>query len=337
MWALENRTAYKAERTWLQDVDGGKRWIVVVKGTFDILPNGETRVAEEQVDPLLAPEYLGEDGASSLRYESDLIPPKPGTDVYVNGSAYAPGGVPATRVSVGLRIGGRPLKVLDVVGDRTYESDLGRAVPSSPRPFVDKPLVYERAYGGYDNVDPSPLKQVLHASNPVGCGVARMAGRLLGRPAPNLRRPGGGERETVGYGAVASYWAPRMAFGGTYDAKWVTDRKPLLPLDFDPRFHMCAPQDQQFIPHLRGGERIELANMTPSGGLSFDIPKRFIGMSTAFSTREEAVRHRAVLHTVIVEPDVPRVIVVWHGSLRCQREADFLDETTITEKEYTRL
>jgi hypothetical protein len=160
---------------------------------------------------------------------------------------------------------------------------------------------------------------------------------LLGKPAPNLRTAGGGEQETVGFGALCSYWAPRASFAGTYDAAWVRDRKPLLPEDFDPRFHMCAPEDQQFIPHLRGGERIEVANMTPSGALAFSIPKRFIGMRTAFATRDEPVRHRAVMHTVIIEPDVPRVIVVWHGSLRCQREADFLDETTITEKEYTRL
>ena len=37
MWALDNRTPYAAERTWVLDKNAAKSWVVVVKGTFNIL------------------------------------------------------------------------------------------------------------------------------------------------------------------------------------------------------------------------------------------------------------------------------------------------------------
>ena len=41
MWALENRTPYAAERTWVLDKNAAKSWVVVVKGTFNILVDGD--------------------------------------------------------------------------------------------------------------------------------------------------------------------------------------------------------------------------------------------------------------------------------------------------------
>lgn len=61
MWHLHNGTPYVAARTWVQDPDGNKRWVVVVKGTFDIHPDGRLTLADHQLPPLLAPEYHGVD------------------------------------------------------------------------------------------------------------------------------------------------------------------------------------------------------------------------------------------------------------------------------------
>ncbi|NVB38378.1 DUF2169 domain-containing protein [Pseudenhygromyxa sp. WMMC2535] len=337
MWELENRTPYKAERAWLQDADGGKRWVVVVKGTFTIGDDGRTALAGEQLEPLFEPEYHGCPGSSSLRYEADMILPKPGTDVYVNGHAYAPGGAPTARMEVALGVGSRQPKVLEVIGDRVYQMALGRATPSLPRAFERMPLVYERAFGGYDCDDPDPSKHELFAPNPIGVGVATLARKLLGRPAPNIGALSGDKSGAAGLGAVCSYWQPRRELGGTYDEAWTKTRKPLLPEDFDPSFWMCAPVDQQFIPHLRGGERVTLRNMSPGGLLAFDLPKVFLSLETSIATRSKPKHHRAALHSVIIEPDFPRVIMVWHGSLRCHREADFLDQTRIVQKEYRKL
>lgn len=38
------------------------------------------------------------------------------------------------------------------------------------------------------------------------------------------------------------------------------------------------------------------------------------------------------MHTVIIEPDHPRLSVVWHSELPCHRLVNMLDVTTVTEK-----
>lgn len=89
MWFITNHTPYKVGRTWGRDKDGVHEWIVAVKGTFNIKPDGSLKLADEQIEPLLLPEYSGEDGLSSIRYDADLVAPKPTTDVVLNGTAYA--------------------------------------------------------------------------------------------------------------------------------------------------------------------------------------------------------------------------------------------------------
>lgn len=334
MWELVNRTPYLAERTWVQDAEGAKHYVVVVKATWLIKPDGSTELAEEKVEPLLLPKYRGEDGTSSLLYEGDLIAGKPGTDLYVNGSAHAPGGRPAPRVSVALRIG-KLEKVLEVLGEQRFGRDLvGEVVPSTPLPFVQAPIIYEHAYGGFDATDPDPSKQKLFDANPVGTGHVAQRATLVGQRAPSIGFPGHGwgTKGAAGFGAVCSYWTPRRQYAGTYDAKWVLERKPLLPADFDPRFHMCAPADQQFFPHLRGGEQVELVHMTPSGVLRFTIPKVYLAFRTRILGKH--TEHRANLVTVVVEPDVPRVITVWHTSIPCHHHADYLEETRIRQLRY---
>ena len=79
MWAITNRTPYKVGKTWGRDKDGIHEWVVAVKGTFDIKPDGSLKLADEQLEPLLLPEYTGEAGVSSLRYDADLVAPKPTT------------------------------------------------------------------------------------------------------------------------------------------------------------------------------------------------------------------------------------------------------------------
>ena len=130
MWALDNRTPYAAERTWVRDRDGAHQWIVVVKGTWQIADDGALTLADEQLPPLYAAEYNGEPGQSSIRYEADLLGMKPGTDVTLLGSAHVPGGRAASSVEVGLQVG--PItKRLMVVGPRVYERGVVGAVASA--------------------------------------------------------------------------------------------------------------------------------------------------------------------------------------------------------------
>jgi hypothetical protein len=170
--------------------------------------------------------------------------------------------------------------------------------------------------------------------NPVGCGVAAKRGHLLGKPAANLSYPGKEIENSgpAGFGAVACHWSPRRELAGTYDAKWIETRKPLLPTDFDPRYYQYAPVDQQFTPHLRGGELVEIVNMTKSGVLKFALPKVYLAYTTKFGFRKQ--EHRGRLAAVVIEPDFPRVVMVWQTVLECHHLVDELDETHIKEKAY---
>ena len=59
MWQLDNRTPFAAERGWVRDRDGTEIWLVAVKATFDVLPDGTTQVSKEQPPVLRLPERCG--------------------------------------------------------------------------------------------------------------------------------------------------------------------------------------------------------------------------------------------------------------------------------------
>ncbi|MCY1081635.1 DUF2169 family type VI secretion system accessory protein [Archangium lansingense] len=331
MWALNNRTAYAAERNWTRDRDGLHWWLVAVKATFDIGPDGRLKLADEQLPPVLMPEYFGEPGRSSLRYDSDLLAPKPGTDILVSAHAHAPRGRPAPTVPVSLRVG-RLHKVLVVHGERTYEQGWFGVMPGRPQPFTTRPIQYELAFGGSDLSGPDPAKHRIDERNPIGRGFATRGAHLAGKPAHAIEYPSG-EPATMGpagFGPVDSSWMPRRKLAGTYDARWERTKKPLLPDDFDPAFALSAPVDQRPENPLAGGEPVELVNMTHEGALRFELPRISLGFKTRIGTRRE--EHGPRLTTVLVEPEARRLCLVWQSALRVRApEADYLDETEIFE------
>ncbi len=327
MWRLANTTPYAAGRIWGRDKEGVHEWIVVVKGTFRIDDGGAVELAKEQPEPLFLPEYHGEPGASSLRYDGDLVGPKLTTDVVVNGTAYAPNGRRTTEFIASLRVGDVH-KRIKVVGNRTWRDGIMANGPSSFEPVTSVPIVYERAYGGCDLSDPDPSNHRFDARNPVGCGLVKRAGEHM----PNFEYPDGSVDGTgpAGFGAIDSYWSPRLELQGTYDDAWQKQRFPLLPVDWDPSSVLCSPADQRPRKHLRGGEVVELENLTPNGRLAFVIPKKYFRFTTFIDGRAE--ERQSQLVTVIVEPDQKRVALVWQSVLSVRNEGDYLDETIIREK-----
>ena len=81
MWEVRNRTPYRTFGRLVVDKNGTKHWLVAIRGTFNVAPDGSTTPSIEQSDPIIAPEYRGEDGASSLRYDADTEGEKPNVDV----------------------------------------------------------------------------------------------------------------------------------------------------------------------------------------------------------------------------------------------------------------
>jgi hypothetical protein len=335
MWHLVNNTPFAAERAFVRDQNGAEVWLVAVKGTFAIKSDGSTALAEKQVEVCLAPKYLGEPGKSSLAYETDLVHTKPGTDVILHGHAYAPAGKPVTSVDVMMNLG-KISKTLRVFGDRFWELGLIDLKMTAPKPFVKMPIIYERAFGGVDQKSENPKKHRDERRNPIGTGFAVTSEHLVGQRLPNIEDPQAlislwkKRHRPAGFGPIARDWSPRVELAGTYDEIWEKERLPLLPVDFDQRFYQCAPEDQQVPGYLRGGEAVELYNLSPEGLLRFTLPYVWLTFSTSFG--RATVAHRAKLHTVILEPDFPRVIMVWHTHLLCHNKEHKLEQTVIAQK-----
>jgi len=332
MWSITNDTPFAAERCWVRDREGAEVWLVAVKATFLIATDGSLRLAEAQAPVCVAPVHRGKPGASSLLYDSDLHHTKLNTDIVVNGHAYAPGGRPAAKVVVRLHVADVD-KSLTVFGERTWKRTVIGLSPSEPLPFDKLPLVYERAYGGHDPGAPHGAWDV---RNPVGIGYALHGHDAAGRPLPNVERRDAligswNDPEPAGYGPIAGHWASRAQYAGTCDEAWMRDRQPLLPDDFDDRYYQCVPPDQQTRGFLLGGESVVLDNLTPGGLLSFRLPRLTIGFKTDFEDGSSE-RHAGKLHTVILEPDVPRVMMVWHTQLPCHHKVLKLRTTHLTLK-----
>ena len=333
VWALTNKTPYGAERNWTRDTDGVHWWVVAVRATFEVGAGGQLTLADEQLPPVLAPEHHGEPGESSLRYDSDLLALKPATDIIVVGHAHAPRGRPATSVDVTLRAG--PLeKTLVVHGERVYYDGVTGLTTTKPQPFVDRPIVYEHAFGGGDFSDPDPSRHRIDERNPVGRGFGQQRTALLNTPAHTIEYPSGdpARRGPAGFGAIDRAWLPRRTLAGTYDGQWIEHRKPLLPKDYDPAFALGAPVDQRPAHPLMGGEQIGLFNMTPDGRMVFALPRISLRLTSRFG-RTRRPHDAPLLATVLLEPQHSRVSLVWQSGLRVAApDADYLDETEIEEQ-----
>jgi hypothetical protein len=199
------------------------------------------------------------------------------------------------------------------------------------------PLVYERAFGGRDTKSDQPERD-WEWRNPVGCGFAASAAHSEGLALPNIEDPRhligswSDRPPPAGFGALACHWQPRASFAGTYGDEWRRNRQPLLPDDFDERFFQCAPVEQQAPTHLHGGEPVVLLNLTPGGELRFNLPKLYFGFETRFYDHAREIHKHRKLHTVIIEPDLSRVSMVWHSPLPCPFRGNKLKETIVTLK-----
>jgi hypothetical protein len=321
---LSNTSPFAARIFGLADQEGVDTLFVVVKGTFQISPAGVT-IADEPRPVVLADEYWGKPGESSLKHASEVHLFKPGTDVVIVGEACAPGERPVSQVDVSVGIADR-VKLARVHGDRYWTEGLGGMRPSKPKPFVRIPVTYERAYGGRHVVDPVKGTLLEEPRNPVGRGFLgkRSAKELLGHPTPNvedLQRPIGllGERSPpVGFGAIAPGWEPRRSCAGTYDEAWKKTQAPYLPRDFDARFFNVAPEELVVRSGLGGGEPVAVQGFHPRGMQRFDLPRSELAIWARVAGRRERLPAR--LDTVVLEPTEERFTLSWRAVLPADKK-----------------
>ncbi|WP_437483315.1 DUF2169 domain-containing protein [Sorangium sp. So ce1014] len=318
-----------------KDKAGRDQLACVLKYTFAVGPTGRVELLGEgaaEVD--LVDTYNGEDPAkSSIRRPSQLFDQKPGTDVVLIGSAYPPRRGNATHVDVSLRFG--PVrKTVRAHGVRAWmPSTFGGLSPGPARPIREPiPLIYELAWGGMDLTDPE--RPAGEPRNYVGRGVACDPESLVGQPAAQLEDPahplGGRNNTPASFGAIHRHWQPRASYAGTHDQAWIETRMPLLPEDFDPRFHVCVPHDQWSPTPLRGDEPCEIHGATPEGAWRFELPRLVPGFSSSIEGRVQD--HRTHLDTVLIDAGAQRVELTWRAAVPLPRKYEMLERVRLIEK-----
>lgn len=323
---LEHVTGMQTGYTMGLDKEGREYLVVCVKGTYTIPKDGSMpQLADEQLPLVAADTFTGEPGFSAPIYESDYPPFKPRCDVLLNGSAYAPGGRPATNVPVGLQFG-HMRKRFVVVGDRVWNYSMLMTTASDPQPFLRMPISYDRAFGGVDNSQNDPKKVHAVLENPVGVGFHYHLAKASvdGKPLPNTEEhkrsvstPNNKRYRPMSFGPMGRAWQPRAPLAGTYDQNWIDNIFPFLPPDFDPAYYQAAPVDQQ-VPYPQGGEPVALFNLTQEGQIVFPFPKSNL-LVWFFLKDAEEKEARAVADTVMLMPDEDRFTVTYRASLPLKR------------------
>lgn len=335
---LINATKLQAGYTTGTDKNGREWLVVVAKGTYGIPDqvDGEPHLLEEQQPLVMTDVFTGEPGFSAPLFEMDFALRKPRADVLLNGSAYAPGGNPTNRVTVSLRVGTLQ-KSFDVLGNRTWQIGLLGPKPSPSEPFTVLPITYNSAFGGVDNSREDPAKQRWYPTNHAGVGYheyTMLPQYIDGKPLPNTEESGNsvtnpkGNYRPLAFGPLGRAWQPRVRLAGTYDQKWLDEKFPFLPDDFDERYFQSAPEDQQ-TEYFVGREEIELLNLTPRGRTHFRLPRRLRLPVVFYLKTGELVEIPAVTDTLLLEPDQERFLLSWRAALPLRRSIREVAETRV--------
>lgn len=328
----------------------------VVKRSYEIVPD---RVAqpvtlqrvlntvdiyyEHEINPLITP----------VKYETDLMPPKPACDVIVHGHCYAPGGE-ATTAECGIKIGKKFSKNILVIGDRSawQPAHQSRALITAARPFAVMPLRWENAYGGID--ESTPGLPMIHATNPSGRGFWAKTGE--GQPTPerygplpNLENPKAPLQldrlvvdpvewrdgpQPINFGIVPKHRLPRAELAGmnpTIRPLWDLLYKKVPQgaeslkqmREMQRSFYNAAPPDQQ-IEYPNGGETVILTNLHPTHQqLRFKLPVDHPRLRWDCGKGFAPVKLN--IDTILIEPDLMYVDVCWRGFVPAPEGYDIED------------
>ncbi|MCF1505973.1 DUF2169 domain-containing protein [Afifella sp. H1R] len=333
MWSVDHQTPFESQGYFVRDRDGAEHWVVGVRAIFDIREDGFVSVAEAQKPVRLAPEY-DDDEAAELAAETDLCPFRRRADFIVKGVACLPDAAEATAFEASVAVAGFEKRAF-VCGKRQLHVARRRAVIEGPEPFGGVRLTWRNSLGGRDPLaETHEGEDAVNLANPVGKGWTAQWAKLpdateldlpsienaseridVGRPLP----------APFGFGPVQPYWQPRRDHAGTYDEAWRATRSPLLPEDFDERFHQAAPDDQ--VLGLKGGERIRAINLHPDGLFEFRLPQLILEARTRLG--RETIDHRFRLISVCLDTEAKRVEMVWNAHVPCNGRDMELDGSTV--------
>ena len=324
---FENYSSFAVTPFRVRDRHGADVLAVVAKMSWEATADDGVRALVPQRPVRDINVMHGDDPNSSVRYPSDAIDEKPGTDILLVGTAYPS---PESREPyhvVKLTVHAEPApieKVVKVYGPRVYEQNGKGLKPTraTTPPTEPVPLQYERAFGGFDMAGDDFVR---HDDNPAGRGMALDASALVGTFAHEIESANGSE--PAGFGAISPDWAARRELAGTFDETWQRTRAPLLPDDFDPRFNCVAHPDLWSEAPLSGTEQVEVLGATPDGVWKFELPP----YAPVFKYIIGGELHDVDTHldTFLIDADERVIELTWRASIRLPLKLQALERVLI--------
>lgn len=303
--------------------DGMRMAVICARGSYHLSADGTLTLANRQ-EIVLADVYEGDPLRTPLLRIGDLVPYKPATDLTVLGTAYPPGGRPATSWDVAVVVDGHRVD-LRVHGPRRWEPILRRLKPTwklgRSEPVVGVPLDYRLASGGHFAGDPDGRHD---PRNPIGPGLLHADWTPPGRPlrAPQIdsaRVPVVNPFATPqpqGFGPIPPFWRWRERHLGTRDEAWQRERCPQMPADLSYRFFQTAHADL-VLPRLADAAVVRLEGLVPGGGaLAFALPGLALVARHAWSDGRAVAARLTLdgLHLDLRAPDGPWTAdLTWRG------------------------
>lgn len=211
--------------------------------------------------------------------------------------------------------------------------------------LADADKLPEEVRRGHPEGDTAPVAHATCVHNPVGTGFLEKwyveAAEVERWPAPRIEAPHAGIDADLfarmidgevrpgevpalsphGVGVVAKSWEPRLALAGTLDSRWLDERWPLMPDDFDMAYWNGAHPEMQ-CPLLVGGEQVALWNVLPRDGhgavsdadgtvMRFELPDA--GVVARFTGGGAELASLVSIDTVIIDLEQMTVALVWRA------------------------
>ena len=261
---FENHTPFPAI-AWPNTCKEGKTHtsiVVRVKYLFETLDESglwSLKLAKEQEELFDEDKFYENNIKASVLYESDYVTYKPSGDLILNAYAHEKEeqsswtcGVELLREENGSfhKLLAQKVRVYAerkwhwwLHGWNLYQNSKSKKVA----------LRYENAYGGYSlnpkREEDGELEYLAHyKANPVGKGIIHKALRKGEGEFPAHQIEAFDEKITSinsknspqGFGFIHRSWSPRLEMAGTADDKWLKEKWPILPDDFDEAFNNAA-------------------------------------------------------------------------------------------------
>jgi hypothetical protein len=312
--------------------------VLVVKGTWT-LSSGRLATTQNQtpihmrdetialqdlnLEPVQRQSLAGREQDLWLRYESDLVPPKPCFDLIVNAWAQDKG-QPFFEILCGVLFQARSLAGLVARAPRAWGYGvLTPAIKSAGAPVSKVPVFNVFAFGGPANRravaagqnHPPAAKPKQWPANQDGMGYCTNPIKAVGVSLPWLEAPDHPishwkDRPPVAaLGHLSRADQPRLALQGSMDKSSRT-----LP-DFDPRHFNAAPPALQLTQKPKPGDKVELINLSRDGYCAFTFP----GLRLRAMGEERGGRRLAPVDlrwdTLLVEPEQDSATLVWRAEL----------------------